>query len=65
MVPMSAVMLPPKGFRLRILQRPTRAGTLAFMQLRGDPNPFIVTLGKLATTVFAELKRDITRSLSR
>jgi hypothetical protein len=43
---------------------PTRAGSLAFMQLRGDPNPFIATLGNLAATVFADLKRDISLSLS-
>jgi DNA-binding transcriptional LysR family regulator len=62
-VPASAIMLAPKGFTLRILERPTRAGSLAFVQLRGDPNPFVVTLGNLATTVFADLKRDINASL--
>jgi DNA-binding transcriptional LysR family regulator len=63
-VPMSAVMLAPKGFTLRVVECPTRAGSLAFMQLRGDPNPFIATLGNLAATVFADLKRDISLSLS-
>jgi DNA-binding transcriptional LysR family regulator len=62
-VPMSAVMFAPKGFTLRMLERPTRAGSLAFMQLRGDPNPFLATLGILATAVFADLKRDIALSL--
>jgi len=62
-VPASAIMLAPKGFTLRILEHPTRAGSLAFVQLRGDPNPFMTTLGELATTVFADLKRDIDVSL--
>jgi DNA-binding transcriptional LysR family regulator len=58
-VPASAIMLAQKGFTLRPLERPTRAGSLAFIQLRGDPNPFVATLGNLATTVFGDLKRDI------
>jgi DNA-binding transcriptional LysR family regulator len=62
-VPASAIMLAPTGFTLRILERPTRAGSLALVQLRGDPNPFLATLGKLASTVFADLKRDINVSL--
>jgi DNA-binding transcriptional LysR family regulator len=64
MVPMSAVMLPPKGFGLRILERPTRGRLAAIHAVARRPNPFIVTLGRLATTVFAELKRDLTLSLS-
>jgi DNA-binding transcriptional LysR family regulator len=63
-VPVSAVLLAPKGFTLRMLERPTRAGSLAFVQLRGDANPFIATLGTLATKVFADLKRDIALSLN-
>jgi len=62
-VPASAVMLEPKRFTLRLLERPTRGGSLAFVQLRGDPNPMIATLGALATTVFADLKRDVVLSL--
>jgi DNA-binding transcriptional LysR family regulator len=58
-VPASAIMLAPKGFTLRPLQRPTRPGSLAFMRRRGDPSPFIALLGNLATAVFADLKRDI------
>ena len=63
-VPSSAVMLAPKGFTLRPLSRPTRGGSLAFVQLRGDPNPFIATLAKLATAVFAELRKEVELSLS-
>jgi DNA-binding transcriptional LysR family regulator len=63
-VPSSAVMLAPKGFTLRPLSRPTRGGSLAFVQLRGDPNPFIATLAKLATAVFAKLRKDVELSLS-
>ena len=63
-VPASAVMLESKRFTLRLLERPTRAGSLAFVQLRGDPNPVIATLGDLATAVFDDLKRDVMRLLS-
>lgn len=62
-VPASAIMLAPKGFTLRILEHPTRASSLALVQLRGDPNPFTATLGELASMVFADLKRDINASL--
>ena len=63
-VPASAVMLAARGVTLRLLERPTRSGSLAFIQLRGDPNPIIATLGNLATTVFANLKRDVILSLN-
>jgi DNA-binding transcriptional LysR family regulator len=62
-VPSSAVMLAPRGFTLRLLDRPTRAGTLSFVQLKGDPNPFIETLGELAATVFAALRNDVALAL--
>ena len=63
-VPSSAVMLAPKGFTLRPLEQATRTGSLAFVQLRGDPNPFIATLVELATAVFAELRKDVDLSLN-
>jgi DNA-binding transcriptional LysR family regulator len=63
-VPASAVMLEPKKFTLRLLERPSRAGSLAFVQLRGDPNPIISTLGGLAAEVFADLKRDVMLKLN-
>jgi DNA-binding transcriptional LysR family regulator len=63
-VPASAVMLEARGFSLRLLEHPTRGGSLAFVQLRGDPNPLITMLGKLATSVFADLKKDVTLALN-
>jgi len=62
-VPASAVMLEPRGFALRMLESPTRGGSLAFVQLRGDPNPIIATLGGLAADVFADLKKDVGEAL--
>ena len=47
-VPASAVMLEPKGCALRLLANPTRAGALACIQLRGDPNPLSAMLGGIA-----------------
>jgi DNA-binding transcriptional LysR family regulator len=64
-VPASAIMLSPQGFSLRPLLRPTREGSLAFIQLRGDSNPFVATLGDLARAVFADLKQDIALAWSR
>ena len=58
-VPASAVLLAPTGFTMRLIDRPTRAGGLASVQLRGDPNPFIATMGKIASVVFAGLQRDV------
>jgi len=58
-VPASAVLLAPTGFTMRLIDRPTRAGGLAFVQMRGDPNPFIATMGKVASVVFAGLQRDV------
>ena len=63
-VPASAVMLEARGFSLRLLEHSTRGGSLAFVQLRGDPNPLITMLGKLATSVFADLKKDVTLALN-
>lgn len=63
-VPASAVMLEPKGCALRLLANPTRAGALACIQLRGDPNPLSAMLGGIATDIFADLKRDVSVALS-
>jgi DNA-binding transcriptional LysR family regulator len=63
-VPSSAVMLPRRGFTLRPLEHPTRGGSLAFMHLRGDPNPIIAMLGGLAADVFADLRKDVVHALN-
>jgi DNA-binding transcriptional LysR family regulator len=63
-VPASAIMLDPKGCTLRLLANPTRAGALACIQLRGDPNPLSATLGGIATDIFADLKKDVSLALS-
>lgn len=64
-VPASAVMLATKGCTLRLVDRATRAGSLAFVQMHGDPNPFIAAVGEIASAVFADLKRDVALGLKR
>jgi DNA-binding transcriptional LysR family regulator len=63
-VPASAVMLEGRGFALRLLANPTRAGALACIQLRGDSNPLGAMLAAMAAAVFADLKKDVRLALS-
>ena len=57
--------LVPRGVTLRPLRNPSRVGTIAFAQLRGDRNVLVAALAMLATEVFSEFAREIMRSLAR
>ncbi len=64
-VPASMATLAPAGVTLRLLRNPSRAGAIAFAQLRGDPNPVVATLAKLASEVFAEFGKEVSRSVAQ
>jgi DNA-binding transcriptional LysR family regulator len=64
-VPGSMAPLAPAGVTLRLLRNPSRAGAIAFAQLRGDPNPLVATLAKLASEVFAEFGEEVSRSVAQ
>ena len=64
-VPASMATLVPRGVTLRPLRNPSRVGTIAFAQLRGDRNLLVAALAILATEVFSEFGREILRSLAR
>ncbi len=58
-VPASAATLGLGGFGMRVLEQPTRAGCLAFAQMRGDPNPMLPSLSGITSEVFGELAAEI------
>jgi len=58
-------LLAPAGIVMRPLSEPARTGTIAFVQLRGDPNALTAALAQVATEVFAELGREVSRMLAR
>jgi DNA-binding transcriptional LysR family regulator len=64
-VPGSMATLAPAGVTLRLLRNPSRAGAIAFAQLRGDPNPLVATLATLASEVFAEFGEEVSRSVAQ
>jgi len=64
-VPASMALLAPAGIVMRPLSEPARTGTIAFVQLRGDPNALTAALAQVATEVFAELGREVSRMLAR
>ena len=63
-VPGSMATLAPAGLTLRLLRNPSRVGAIAFAQLRGDPDPLVDTLSRLALEVFAEFGEEISRCLA-
>jgi DNA-binding transcriptional LysR family regulator len=64
-VPGSMATLAPAGVTLRLLRNPSRAGAIAFAQLRGDPNPLVATLATLASEVFAKFGEEVIRALAQ
>jgi DNA-binding transcriptional LysR family regulator len=64
-VPGSMAMLAPAGVTVRPLSSPSRAGAIAFVQTRGDPDVQVTALASLAAEVFTEFGEEVHRCVAR